>query len=579
MKPTRFFAVVLVLLGLVAMVNAAGTPAGTVIENQAKGAYQDANGNEIAGENTAYVFSNTVSTTVSQIAGADLGDNQALNVSALSSVLYDLTFTNTGNGTDSFTLSADDAGGQTGDFTYEIWHDIGNDGSITAGTDTIAVRTGSLAADGEFNLLVKVIDGTTGGAPEADVIIVTVTATSVFNNTVSDDVVLTTTVQAATLAATIGISNATPIPGDEVIYSVCIVNNGSATGYNVIFTNAIPAYTTYVTGSIRTGTSGWASGSVITDASDSPTDEGDYDVTASNTITVDLGDLAGSGNVCVYYKVTIDAGTPEGTPIEPTPTIEYENGGGTSYPVLHPTGDTSIDIVESFGVDIAFTGGTGEDSFVGDPADTLFYPFSVENLGNGTDNFDLNASSDYVVWTFYADNGDGILTTAELQAGAILVTGDLDQNEVGDFVAVGIIPAGTADEATDATTFTATSQGDEGETDTATADATCTAPIVSLTKSVSPTGNQPPGSTLTYTVTVTNAGTGAAKNVVVTDAIPDNTSYVDNSMKTDTVTADDDDDADGAAYTGTSVIWTFSTMDADGGTNDSHTLEFKVTID
>jgi uncharacterized repeat protein (TIGR01451 family) len=576
MKPTRFLTVALVLLGLVAMVHAAGTPAGTVIQNQAKGAYQDANGNEVAGATEGYVFSNTVSTTVSQVAGADFGDDQASNVSALDTVLYDLTFTNTGNGTDSFGLFATPGTGHEGNFTYQIWHDIDDDGSIN-NADTIATTTGPLAADGEMNLLIKVIDATTGGAPEGDIFVLTITGQSVFNTGVSDATVLTSTVQAAAITATISIDNPSPIPGDEVIYSICIVNNGTATGYNLVFNGPIPDYTTYVAGSIRIGTTGWANGTLLTDAVDTPTpDAGDFNVTASNTVTVDLGDLAGSGNICVYFKVTIDAGTPEGTPIEPTPTIEYENGGGNPYPPVEPTGDTSIDIVESFGVDIAATGTT---SFTGDPGDSLFYAFSVENLGNGTDSDTLTASSDFVVWTFYADNGDGILSAAELSAGPITVTGNLDQNEVAYFVAVGIIPPGTADAAVDATTFTATSQGDPSESDTDTADATCTAPVVSLTKSVSPTGNQPPGTTLTYTIIVTNAGTGVAKNVVVTDAIPDNTSYVDDSMKTDASTVEDDDDADGAAYTGTAVIWTFSTMDADGGTTDSHTLEFKVTID
>jgi len=578
MKPIRFLTVVIVLLGMVAMLNASGTPAGTTISNQAQGSYDDANGNEVAGSTEGYVMSNTVTTTVSQVAGAALGDNQAQNVSALSYVLYDVTFTNAGNGDDTFALSAGDGGGQTGNYTYEIYSDVNNDGVIN-GSDAVVTSTGTVHQDSSYNLLIKVTDVTTGGAPEGDVIAVTLTAQSGYNSGVSDATVLTTTVQAATVTATITIDNPNPIPGDVVIYSICITNSGSAAAYSMVFANAIPTHTTYVAGTIKTGTTGWATGSEITDADDSPTDEGDYNVTTANTITVALGNLAGGNSeICVYYKVTVNDNVPEGTTIPNTPTVDFNNGGGSPYPTVDPTGDTGIDVDESFGVDIAHTGTI---SFTGDPSDSLFYAFTVENLGNGTDNINLTYSDDYVVWTFYADaDGDGSLSTAELGAGAITATGDLTQHEVGNFVAVGIIPAGTADEQTDATTFTATSQGDSGETDTDTASATCTAPSLTLVKSVSPTGSQPPGTTLTYQIVVANGGTGAASSVVVSDAIPTNTTYVAESMVIDGVdTITDASDSDGGTLSGGSIVFDFSTLDASGGTTDSHTLTFQVTID
>ena len=46
---------------------------------------------------------------------------------------------------------------------------------------------------------------------------------------------------------------------------------------------------------------------------------------------------------------------------------------------------------------------------------------------------------------------------------------------------------------------------------------------------MAPGGNQPPGATLTYTVLVTNNGTGSASAVVVNDPIPANTTYVGGS--------------------------------------------------
>ncbi|MEA3285889.1 MAG: DUF11 domain-containing protein [Candidatus Marinimicrobia bacterium] len=587
MKPTRFLTIALILIGLVSMLNAAGTPAGTTISNQALGAYDDANGNEIAGSTEGYLESNTVTTEVSQVAGAALGNDQDLNVSAMSHVLYDVIFTNTGNGEDTFSLALGNiTGGQADTYTYEIYSDLNNDGAIN-GADGIVSTTGAIAADASYNLLIKVADTTAAGAPEGDETAVTLTAVSGFDSDSTDAVVLTTTVQAATVTAEITAHHdGNPQPGDVITYDICITNNGTATAYNLIFTNLIPTNTTYSTGTIREGTGGWTSGTGITDASDSPTDEGDFNITTPNTITVDFGDLAGGGNICVYYKVTIDAGIPEGDPITNEPEINFENEGGTPYPPVDPEngagGGGDIVISESFGVDIAFIGAVGEDSFTGDPGDSLFYPFTVENLGNGTDNFNLSAASDYVVWTYFLDsNDDGELSAAELAVGAITSTGDLDQNEVGNYVAVGVIPAGTPDTDTDATTFTATSQGDGSETDTDTADATCTAPVLTLVKSVLPPGNQPPGTVLTYTVTVANGGTGTASTVVVSDAIPTNTTYVAESMvidADDTIT-DSAGDSDGGKLSGGSVVFEFSTLDETGGTTDEHVLKFQVTID
>ncbi|MBT5212906.1 MAG: hypothetical protein HOM08_13790, partial [Candidatus Marinimicrobia bacterium] len=100
MKPTRFLIVALVLMGLVATASAA-TQAGTVIENQAFGNYEDANGNTMP-----QVESLIVQTTVSQVAGVSLGGNLANPVSAMDSTLYAVTLANSGNYEDTFTIGA-----------------------------------------------------------------------------------------------------------------------------------------------------------------------------------------------------------------------------------------------------------------------------------------------------------------------------------------------------------------------------------------------------------------------------------------------------------------------------------------
>ena len=51
------------------------------------------------------------------------------------------------------------------------------------------------------------------------------------------------------------------------------------------------------------------------------------------------------------------------------------------------------------------------------------------------------------------------------------------------------------------------------------------APYLTLTKTVSPTGNQIPGTDLTYAISFTNSGGLAAQQMIIVDGIPDNTDF------------------------------------------------------
>jgi len=71
----------------------------------------------------------------------------------------------------------------------------------------------------------------------------------------------------------------------------------------------------------------------------------------------------------------------------------------------------------------------------------------------------------------------------------------------------------TSTQATELTSFTDFQVGEGGP------------PSVGLVKSVSPSGSQPPGTDLAYTVTFTNSGSSAALSFVITDPIPANTDF------------------------------------------------------
>ena len=121
--------------------------------------------------------------------------------------------------------------------------------------------------------------------------------------------------------------------------------------------------------------------------------------------------------------------------------------------------------------------------------------------------------------------------------------------------------------------------------DTATFTTTVTAPVLTITKTVSPTGNQPPGTELTYQATVTNVGTGVATSVVISDIVPQYTTYVAGSIKTGAtagslVARTDASDGDGGRYdAGTDVVTAGGAGVLSLGAGGTWVLEFKVTID
>ncbi|MCF7825459.1 MAG: DUF11 domain-containing protein [Candidatus Marinimicrobia bacterium] len=598
MKPTRFLTVVLVLLGLVATASAI-TQEGTVITNQAFGNYEDANGNSMP-----QVESLVVSTTVSQVAGVSLGTDKTANVSAMDSTLYTVTLSNTGNGSDTYTIGATGAANDGGTYDFYVYHDGGTLGVLDGSDESTEITSsGLIAFTGDYNLIVKVVDRTDGGGNSGEQHVVTLTATSSFATAVKDTITLTSTITAATVSGTTEIvGNNNPEPGDPITYESCFTNSGSEIAYNGVYEVTMPSNTTLSLTSVSIN-----GGSAVTVKTDSTTNYY-YDI-PSRTLTLELGNLAADGGVCVTFTAILDDPLAAGASIQfpaGSPNYTYENGGGDAYPIVVPTEDPGtfpdggdVTVAQTYGVTL--TDGGDDYDFTGDPGDTLVYDFTVTNNGNGDDSFTLSDTSDFVTWVFYLDgNKDGVLSAAEKALGAISVTGTLPAapttGSTEYYIAIGTIPVGTADGASDANILiAATSVGATTTTSsTGSASATCTAPVLSLVKSVthngttyySGTANEAaPGDTLTYTILVVNSGTGIAKNVAVSDAINTNTTYVAESMAIDG-SADDDNNtvdtgetADNASKEASSVLFDFDTIPAaNAGDTDQHTLTFKVTI-
>lgn len=104
-------------------------------------------------------------------------------------------------------------------------------------------------------------------------------------------------VKSAVITDLLGGSN--PSDGATITYTLLVSVSGSGTADNVIITDAIPANTTYTNNSLT------LNASALSDGADA--DAGDFNITNSNSITVDLGTLNSvSGNQVITFSVTIN---------------------------------------------------------------------------------------------------------------------------------------------------------------------------------------------------------------------------------------------------------------------------------
>jgi uncharacterized repeat protein (TIGR01451 family) len=216
----------------------------------------------------------------------------------------------------------------------------------------------------------------------------------------------------------------------------------------------------------------------------------------------------------------------------------------------------------------------------------IYYGHIVTNAGNGTDTVDITASSSlgWAVALFHDVNNNGTyeggtdVALTDTDSDGTPDSGSLVHDATMRILVRVTVPANAADGASDVVTVTGTSSFNTSVTDTATDTTTVAAPILSVLKSVLPAGTQPPGTQLTYTMVVNNGGSGSATNVVLTDPVPTNTTYVPSSIRQDAAGRTDGADGDDADFNVSNpgkVTVNIGSLAAGAST----TIEFSVTID
>jgi len=276
------------------------------------------------------------------------------------------------------------------------------------------------------------------------------------------------------------------------------------------------------------------------------------------------------------------AGTTAGTVISNQATVDFTDGNGNPLQVLSNIVTTTVSQVGSVLVD-------PDNAASATPGDVVYYAHTVTNTGNDPDTINLttNSSQGWAIQIYDDVDGNGVFSAGDV----LLGDSDADGNpDPGSLLADGVanilievtVPAAALDGDVDTATITGTSLFDNLVSESAIDTTTIAAPTLSVVKSVAPAGNQPPTTTLTYTVLLTNNGTGSASAVVVNDPIPANTTYVGGTAAGAGTTILYSHDGGGTydasdAAPVTHIRWTLVGSLASGG--GSSTVSFQVVID
>ncbi len=346
----------------------------------------------------------------------------------------------------------------------------------------------------------------------------TLTYTDAQGNSQSQTDTATLTVREPELDIQKTVDSTTPAYGQTLTYTLTVSHlaSSTATAYDLIITDTIPSGLTYVSGSITVPAGCTA------------------DDSAAPTLTWTCASLPVGNTLTLTYQATVNSPPPPPSPgdtltnnasltwtsLAGSDPNERDGSGG-----INDYSDSTSQDVTLYNPDLTITKTDGQTSYV--PGTSVTYTIVVSNVGNG-DAIGATVSdtrpSEVTSWTWvctdqsggasgcdpYSGSGD-FTDVVNLPTGASItytVTANIASSATGDLVnAVTVTPpAGVTDP----------TPGNNTATDTDTANPQS---ALSVTKDDGVT-QYVPGSTVTYTITVTNSGPSDALGVSVSDPKP-----------------------------------------------------------
>ena len=409
----------------------AAAPAGAVIGNQASATYSDAS------QVTRTVTSNTVVTTVQQVASVTLTPNGSKTVTPGGAVYFPHTLTNTGNGVDSVALAVS----QTGTFAHgalQFYADANGDGVPDSATPITS--SGALQAGASLNIVLAGTVPSTAVAGNTNT--ATLTATSTFNAGVSatatDLATITTNGVVQVTQALDVTTGASPNAGRTI--TLTYTNTGNATATNVVLTSTVPSGFTYTAASGRWSVTG--SGTTLTDANASDAQSGivyDYNVSASRRITATIASVPAGTSGTVTFQVDVNAGLAPGAGAATTETATVAFNDGVSPVSTSGVNPVTYTVAQSAGLTV-----TGATVAAAPQGGTVSFPDTVTNTGNGTDTFLLKTGTSTFPagTTFVLYKADGVTPLTGSTASGQPDTGPLAGGASVNVVVKALLPPG-----------------------------------------------------------------------------------------------------------------------------------------
>ena len=435
------------LMAAGATFNAYGaTAAGTEIKNLATVSYEDSAGNSFTAQ------SNEAVVTVAQVYSAAINSTDtSLTASPGQPVDLSYTLENTGNGTDTFVLSAADdiVGGDTINAdSITIYEDLNNNGQADAGEPEISsvsltageiksivvrtdVPTSAVGGDALGVTLTAQAEEGTGAAVAGSVIDLTAgKGPDTLDSTV--ETLITVTGDAVVVANKSSVHNPAT---SEIEYTITIRNNGNADATTVSLMDAIPENTTYVAGSATTNGLIVSNGDTLPALGtlDETVDGIDYNRdgdtldTALDGLTAVDAVLPPNATVTVTYTVSYDPATvPGGTQILNTAFVVADLDGDGVPDQPTPTNEVPNTIANTLLVSIAdtedATGGDGINDGLDDDGandiqlvdevsagEAVIFTNIVTNNGNSDEVLELSVNNvsfpPATVFTFWNETG------------------------------------------------------------------------------------------------------------------------------------------------------------------------------
>lgn len=379
-----FTAAAVLALALIARPALAAPPAGTTIGNQATATYQD------AASNSYTVTSNPVTTVVQQVASVTLTANGTRVAAPGGQAVFPHVLTNTGNGTDAFTLSAVNRPGDDFDLTGLVLY-VDADGNGVPDDFTPVTSTGPLAAGATYRFVA--VGSVPGTRLSGDVSDVRVNAVSTFDGgqtAFNDDQVTVSTNAVINVTKSLSAPNGAS-PSGPYTYTLTYTNSGNATASGLRLTDLIPAGMSYVPGSARWSATG---ATVLSDADSTDTHGAglntirfDRNVSTPGAVTAIVNQVQPGQSGSVTFAVNVNAGLPPQT-IGNIARFAYNDGAGIVGPFFTNSAPFTVDQSAA----VSFTGATVASALQGS---TVSFTNTLTNNGNGADVFDIstNASS------------------------------------------------------------------------------------------------------------------------------------------------------------------------------------------